>query len=240
KVSKIPAGAIGSTTADELEALLKKQKVNAKLNSNCGMKGEKLSHSVIGEITGKKDQSVIVVGGHLDSWDVGEGAHDDGAGIVQSIEVLRTFKKLGIQNNHTIRVVCFANEENGVKGGIQYGKTVKEKNEKHLFAIETDAGGFAPRGIALDMDDAKRNQIKSWSNLFLPYGVYNFEERFSGTDLYPLHDMGIPAAELMPDSQRYFDIHHTEEDTFEKVNRRELLLGATALTQIIYMIDKNW
>ncbi|MBO9691571.1 M20/M25/M40 family metallo-hydrolase [Chryseobacterium sp.] len=240
KVSKIPAVAIGSTTADELEALLKKQKVNAKLNSNCGMKGEKLSHSVIGEITGKKDQSVIVVGGHLDSWDVGEGAHDDGAGIVQSIEVLRTFKKLGIPNNHTIRVVCFANEENGVKGGIQYGKTVKEKNEKHIFAIETDAGGFAPRGIALDMDDAKRNQIKSWSNLFLPYGVYNFEERFSGTDLYPLHDMGIPAAELMPDSQRYFDIHHTEEDTFEKVNRRELLLGAAALTQIIYMIDKNW
>ncbi|EFK35113.1 Bacterial leucyl aminopeptidase precursor [Chryseobacterium gleum] len=240
KVSKIPAVAIGSTTADELEALLKNQKVTAKLNSNCGMKGEKLSHSVIGEITGKKDQSVIVVGGHLDSWDVGEGAHDDGAGIVQSIEVLRTFKKLGIQNTHTIRVVCFANEENGVKGGIQYGKTVKEKNEKHLFAIETDAGGFAPRGIALDMDDAKRNQIKSWSNLFLPYGVYNFEERFSGTDLYPLHDMGIPAAELMPDSQRYFDIHHTVEDTFEKVNRRELLLGATALTQIIYMIDKNW
>ncbi|GEJ43713.1 peptidase M28 [Chryseobacterium sp. ON_d1] len=240
KVSKIPAVAIGSTTADELEALLKSQKVNAKLNSNCGMKGEKLSHSVIGEITGKKDQSIIVVGGHLDSWDVGEGAHDDGAGIVQSIEVLRTFKKLGIPNNHTIRVVCFANEENGVKGGIQYGKTVKEKNEKHIFAIETDAGGFAPRGIALDMDDTKRNQIKSWSNLFLPYGVYNFEERFSGTDLYPLHDMGIPAAELMPDSQRYFDIHHTEEDTFEKVNRRELLLGAAALTQIIYMIDKNW
>lgn len=239
-VSKIPAAAIGSTTADELEALLKNQKITAKLNSNCGMKGEKLSHSVIGEITGKKDQSVIVVGGHLDSWDVGEGAHDDGAGIVQSIEVLRTFKKLGIQNNHTIRVVCFANEENGVKGGIQYGKTVKEKNEKHIFAIESDAGGFAPRGIALDMDDAKRKQIQSWSKLFLPYGVYNFEERFSGTDLYPLHDMGVPAAELMPDSQRYFDIHHTEEDTFEKVNRRELLLGAVTMTHIIYMIDKNW
>jgi len=240
KVLKIPAIAIGSTTADELEALLKTQKITAKLNSNCGMKGEKLSHSVIGEITGKKDQSVIVVGGHLDSWDVGEGAHDDGAGIVQSIEVLRTFKKLGLKNNHTIRVVCFANEENGVKGGIQYGKTVKEKNEKHIFALESDAGGFAPRGIALEMDDQKRNQIKSWAGLFLPYGVYNFEGRYSGTDIYPLHDMGVPTAELVPDSQRYFDIHHTEEDTFEKVNRRELLLGATAMTQIVYMIDKNW
>ena len=237
---KIPAVAIGNTTADELETLLKSQKVTAKLNSNCGMKGEKLSHSVIGEITGKKDKSVIVVGGHLDSWDVGEGAHDDGTGIVQSIEVLRTFKKLGLQNNHTIRVVCFANEENGVKGGVQYGKTAKDNNEKHLFAIESDAGGFAPRGISLEMDTGKRNQIKSWAKLFLPYGVYNFEGTYSGTDIYPLHDMGVPTAELVPDSQRYFDIHHTEEDTFEKVNRRELLLGAVAMTQIIYMIDKNW
>ncbi len=237
---KIPAVAIGSTTADELARLLKSGKVTAKLNSNCGMKGEKLSYSVIGEITGKKDSQVIVVGGHLDSWDVGEGAHDDGAGIVQSIEVLRTFKKLGIPNNHNIRVVCFANEENGVKGGIQYAKTAKENSEKHLFAIETDAGGFSPRGISLDMDDAKRKQIRSWAGLFLPYGVYDFTGTFSGTDLYPLHDMGIPTAELVPDSQRYFDIHHTEEDTFEKVNRRELLMGAGTLTQIIYMIDRNW
>ena len=237
---KIPAVAVGNTTADELAELLKSQKITVKLNSNCGMKGEKLSHSVIGEITGKKDKSVIVVGGHLDSWDVGEGAHDDGTGIVQSIEVLRTFKNLGIKNNHTIRVVCFANEENGVKGGVQYGKTAKENNEKHLFAIETDAGGFTPRGISLEMDNEKRKQIQSWANLFLPYGVYDFKNTYSGTDLYPLHDMGVPTAELVPDSQRYFDIHHTEEDTFEKVNRRELLLGASTLTQIIYMIDKNW
>ncbi|RZJ44132.1 MAG: peptidase M28 family protein, partial [Chryseobacterium sp.] len=239
-VAKIPAVAIGNTTADELENLLKSQKITAKLNSNCGMKGEKASHSVIGELTGKKDQSVIVVGGHLDSWDVGEGAHDDGTGIVQSIEVLRTFKNLGIKNNHTIRVVCFANEENGVKGGIQYGKTAKETGEKHLFALESDAGGFSPRGIALEMNDEKINQIKSWIPLFLPYGAYDFEGRYSGTDIYPLHDMGVPTAELVPDSQRYFDIHHTEEDTFEKVNRRELLLGATVMTQMIYMIDKNW
>lgn len=237
---KIPAVAIGNTVADELAELLQSQKITAKLNSNCGIKGEELSHSVIGEITGKKDKSVIVVGGHLDSWDVGEGAHDDGAGIVQSIEVLRTFKKLDIQNNHTIRVVCFANEENGVKGGIQYGKIAKESNEKHLFAIESDAGGFTPRGISLNMDEAKRKQIQSWKDLFLPYGIYDFKETYSGTDLYPLHDMGIQTAELVPDSQRYFDIHHTEEDTFEKVNRRELLLGAVAMTQLIYMIDKNW
>lgn len=239
-VAKIPAVAIGAQSADALEEILKSQKVTAKLNSDCGMQGEKLSHSVIGEITGKKDQSVIVVGGHLDSWDVGEGASDDGTGIVQSIEILRIFKKLGIANNHTIRVVCFANEENGVRGGKTYAENVKISGEKHLFAMESDGGGFTPRGISLVMNDEKRAQVQSWRNLFLPYGIYNFEGRYAGTDIDPLEKLGVPLSELVPDSQRYFDIHHTPEDTFEKVNRREMLLGAITMAQLIYMIDQNW
>ncbi|QDP86261.1 M20/M25/M40 family metallo-hydrolase [Chryseobacterium sp. SNU WT5] len=238
--TKIPAVAIGPKSADELEKTLQTEKVYAKLNSNATMKGQILSHSVIGEISGNKDKSVIVVGGHLDSWDVGEGAQDDGAGIVQSIEVLRTFKKLGIKNNHTIRVVCFANEENGVRGGNQYAENIKKNNEKHLFAIESDGGGFTPRGIALVMDQTKRKQIQSWRSLFLPYGVHNFEMEYAGTDIEPMEPLGVPLAELVPDSQRYFEIHHSEEDTFDKVNRRELLLGATVMGQLIYMIDKNW
>ena len=238
--TKIPAVAIGPKSADDLEKTLKTQKVIAKLNSNATMKREKLSHSVIGEITGNNDQSVIVVGGHLDSWDVGEGAQDDGAGIVQSIEVLRTFKKLGIKNNHTIRVVCFANEENGVKGGNQYAENIKKNKEKHLFAIESDGGGFTPRGISLVMSPEKREQIQSWRNLFLPYGIHEFEMQYAGTDIDPMEPLGIPLAGLIPDSQRYFDIHHSEEDTFDKVNRRELLLGAVTMGQLIYMIDKNW
>lgn len=237
---KIAAVAIGPKSADELEKTLKSQKVFAKLNSNCAMKGEKRSHSVIGEITGKIDNSVIAVGGHLDSWDVGEGAQDDGAGIVQSIEILRAFKKMGLKNNHTIRVICFANEENGVKGGNQYAENVKKNNEKHLFAIESDGGGFTPRGVALVMSAEKRAQIQSWKNLFLPYGVYNFEMQYAGTDVEPLHDLDVPVAELVPDSQRYFDIHHSDEDTFDKVNRRELLLGAVTMGQLLYMIDKSW
>ena len=238
--AKIPAVAIGPKSADELETTLKKQKVIAKINSNATMKGDKLSHSVIGEITGNKDHSVIVVGGHLDSWDVGEGAQDDGAGIVQSIEVLRTFKNLGIKNNHTIRVVCFANEENGVKGGNQYAANIKKNNEKHIFAIESDGGGFTPRGFGLVMSPEKRRQVQSWRNLFLPYGVHNFEIEYAGTDIEPMQPLDVPLAELIPDSQRYFDIHHSEEDTFDKVNRRELLLGAAAMGQLIYMVDKNW
>lgn len=239
-MAKIPAVAIGPKSADELENTLKTQKVFAKLNSNATMRGEKLTHSVIGEITGNKGKSVIVVGGHLDSWDVGEGAQDDGAGIVQSIEVLRTFKKLGIKNNHTIRVVCFANEENGVKGGNQYAENIKKNNEKHLFAIESDGGGFTPRGIGLVMSPEKRQQVQSWRKLFLPYGVHNFEIQYAGTDIEPMEPLGVPLAELIPDSQRYFEIHHSEEDTFDKVNRRELLLGAAVMGQLIYMVDKNW
>ncbi len=238
--AKIAAVAIGPKSADELEKTLKTQKVFARLNSNATMKGEKLAHSVIGEITGNKDQSVIVVGGHLDSWDVGEGAQDDGAGIVQSIEVLRAFKKLGIKNNHTIRVVCFANEENGVRGGNQYAENIKKNNEKHIFAIESDGGGFTPRGFGLVMSPEKRQQVQSWRNLFLPYGVHNFDLQYAGTDIEPMEPFGVPLAELSPDSQRYFDIHHSEEDTFDKVNRRELLLGASAMAQLIYMVDKNW
>lgn len=240
KYPKIPAVCIGVQSADQLEKTLKNHKVFAKLNSNCGMKGEKLTHSVIGELTGHKDKSVIVVGGHLDSWDVGEGATDDGAGIVQSIEVLRTFKKLGIPNNHTIRAVCFANEENGARGGETYAEEAKKNNEKHIFAVESDAGGFTPRGFGLVMTDDQRKQVQSWASLFLPYGVYDFTEKNAGTDVEPLQSTDSAVGELLPDSARYFDIHHTKEDTFEKVNRRELLQGASAMAQLIYMIDMHW
>lgn len=237
---KIPAIAIGPNSADQLEQLAQNQKIIAKINSNCGMKGEKLSYNVIGEITGKKDNKIIIAGGHLDSWDVGEGAQDDGAGVVQSIEIIRAFKKLNIQNNHTIRVVCFANEENGTKGGNAYADSLKLKNETHLFAIESDSGGYSPRGISLEMGDEKRIQIQSWKSLFLPYGVYDFSLTHSGSDIEPMKDLNIALAGLFTDSQRYFDLHHSESDTFEKVNRRELLLGAVTMAQIIYLIDKNW
>lgn len=239
-VKKIPAITVGPKTADELESLAQQQKITAKINSHCGMNGEKLTYNVIGEISGKKDNKVIVAGGHLDSWDVGEGAHDDGAGIVQAIEIINIFKKLNIQNNHTIRVVCFANEENGTRGGDAYADSIKVKNENHLFAIESDSGGYAPRGISLEMDESKRKQIQSWQSLFLPYGVYDFSLTHSGSDIEPMKMQNVPLSGLIPDSQRYFDLHHSESDTFEKVNRRELLLGAVTMAQIVYLIDKNW
>ncbi|MBW8359100.1 MAG: M20/M25/M40 family metallo-hydrolase [Weeksellaceae bacterium] len=238
--NKIPALSIGAKSSDELEQLVKNQKVTVKINTTSGTKGEKINHNVIAEIPGNKDKSVIVVGAHLDSWDISEGAHDNGAGVVQILEVLRVFKKLEIKNNHTIRFVLFANEENGVHGGETYAANVKKSGEPHIFAIESDAGGYSPRGISLDMIPQRRRLVFAWKNLFLPYGVYDFSQETSGQDIAPLKKLAIPLAELVPDMQRYFDIHHTSQDTFEKVNRRELNLGAVAIAQMVYMVDKNW
>lgn len=237
---KIPAITISAKAGNELEKLVKSQKVIAKINTTSGTKGETINHNVIAEIPGNKDKSVILIAAHLDSWDISEGAHDNGAGVVQVLEVLRAFKKLDIKNRHTIRFVLFANEENGVHGGETYAASVKKSGEKHLFAIESDAGGFSPRGISLDMMPERRRLIMAWKKYFLPYGVYDFDQQTSGQDILPLKKLGIPLAELVPDMQRYFDIHHTSEDTLEKVNRRELNLGAVTLAQIIYMIDQNW
>lgn len=197
------------------------------------------SYNVIGEIIGSEHpERIITVGGHLDSWDVGEGAHDDGAGCVQSIEVIRAFKAAGIQPKNTIRAVLFMNEENGLKGGYAYADSAKAKNETHILAIESDAGGFSPRGFGLEMEDDKKEYIKSFRHLFLPYGIYDFEQDHGGADITPIHRMGVPAAGLAPDPQRYFDYHHTNADIFEAVNHRELKMGAVAMSNLIYLIDK--
>ncbi|MBV8327521.1 M28 family peptidase [Chryseobacterium sp.] len=237
---KIPALSIGVRSADELEKLVKKQKITAKINMNAESKGDTTNPNIIAEIQGKKDSKVIVLGAQLDSWDIGEGAIDDGTGVVQCIEVLRTLKALGYENNHTIRVVLYANSENGGQGREMYAAYVKKKEEKHIFALGTDAGGYSPRGFSLDMSPQRRKLVYPWKEYFLPYGVYDFDQTEAIQDISPLKKLDIPLAELVVDTQRYFDYHHSEQDTFDKVNKRELLLGAVAMTQLIFMIDKNW
>ncbi len=241
--AKIPEMALGNITADELEAACKKGKVvTAKMRSECHMMHDLVrSYNVIGEIKGSEHpEQIITVGGHLDSWDVGEGANDDGAGCVQSIEVIRAFKALGIRPKCTIRAVLFMNEENGDKGGEAYADSAKAKHEHHILAVESDAGGFSPRGMGLVMSDAQKAHIRSYRNLFLPYNVYNFEVEEGGTDIGPLHKMlDVPNAGLLPDSQRYFDIHHTNNDVFENVNHRELKLGAMTMAQFIYLVSEH-
>ncbi|MEJ5106057.1 M28 family peptidase [Chryseobacterium sp. MYb328] len=237
---KIPALSIGVRSADELEKTLKKQKITAKINMTAESKGNTTNPNIIAEIQGNKDSKVIVLGAQLDSWDIGEGAIDDGTGVAQCIEVLRTLKALGYENNHTIRVVLYANSENGGQGREMYAAYVKKKDEKHIFALGTDAGGYSPRGFSLDMSPQRRRLVSPWKEYFLPYGIYDFDQTDAIQDISPLKKLDIPLAELVVDTQRYFDYHHSEQDTFDKVNKRELLLGAVAITQMIFMVDKNW
>ena len=238
--ARIPAITIGAKSADELEKLLSKQTVKAKLNMSAQSKGETVNQNIIAEIPGKKDGKIILLGAQLDSWDFAEGAHDDGTGVVQCIEVLRAFKALGLENNHTIRVILYANSENGGQGRDMYAAYVKKKEEKHILALGSDSGGYSPRGFRLDMSPQRRRLIFAWKNYFLPYGVYDFDQTEAIQDVLPLKKLDIPLAEMVVDTQRYFDYHHSTEDTLDKVNKRELLMGAVVMTQLIFMIDKNW
>ena len=232
---KIPAVAISTNDAEYLSRELMKRSVSkAWFKTNCKMLPDTKAYNVIGQVNGSEfPEEIITVGGHLDSWDLAEGANDDGSGVVQSIEVLRTLKALGIKPKRTIRAVLFVNEENGGRGSEAYLAEAKAKKEKHIFALESDAGGFTPRGFSLEVTDEQRNKIMSWKNLFYPYGVYDFTNGGSGSDIGPLKEIGAALAGLSPDTQRYFDIHHAATDVFENVSERELNLGAANMAAFI-------
>ena len=235
---RIPAAAISTNGAELLSSMLSlNPKIKFFFRQNSRNFPDVLTHTVIGEIKGsEKPDEIIVVGGHLDSWDLGDGSHDNGAGIVHSMEVLRIFKSLNYIPKRTIRVVLFANEENGLRGGNKYAEVAKLKNEKHFFAIESDAGGFTPRGISFDTSDKEFKSLKKFEEYFNDYGV-SFLQGGSGADIGPLKDGNIILAGLRPDPQRYFNYHHAASDTFDKINKRELELGAATMASIIYLMD---
>ena len=236
---RIPAAAISTNAAEKLSNLLKiAPKLKFLFRQQCKQYEDVLSYNVIGEITGSTfPDEIILVGGHLDSWDIGDGAHDDGAGCVQSMEVLRFFKELDYKPKRTIRAVLFMNEENGLRGGRKYAEMAALKGETHIFALESDAGGFTPRGFNFDLPDYEFEQVQSWEPLFKPYLIHYFEKGGSGADIGPLKNKTNVLAGLRPDSQRYFDHHHAATDTFDAVNKRELELGAATLTSLIYLYD---
>ena len=237
--TKIPSCAISTIGANQLSELLKQDaKLQLFIKMNCQTLAEEPSFNVVGEIKGsEKPDEIIVVGGHLDSWDLGQGAHDDGTGVVQSIEVLAGFKKAGIQPKRTIRAIAYMNEENGARGGKAYTEYSKKNKLKHIAALESDGGGFAPSNISIDAENNVVEKFKQWQALFAPYNI-NIVKGHSGVDVGFLKEVGTICMSLNPDSQRYFDIHHTADDTFDKVNKRELELGAAAMNAFIYLLDK--
>ncbi len=236
----IACAAISTMDADILhEALKKDPSTKFKMILNCKKLDDVISYNVIGEITGSVfPNEIIVVGGHLDSWDVGEGAHDDGAGCMQSMEVVRTMKAAGIKPKRTIRCVLFMNEENGVKGGHGYADWAKTTTEKHIAAVESDAGGFSPRGFSVDSDFLQHKNLDQLKKLLLPYGIYRIEAGHGGTDIGPLEEFGTMLFGVSPDSQRYMDLHHTANDTFDKVNKRELHLSAATMAMLCWWLSE--
>ena len=237
---RIPAAAISTNGAQLLSSMLSlNDNLDFYLKQDCKNFPDVPSHNVVGEIKGSEfPDEIIVVGGHLDSWDLGDGAHDDGAGIVQSMEGLRLFKAMNYQPKRTIRVVLYMNEENGLRGGKAYANYAKTNKENHIFALESDAGGFSPRGFVFEANTSQFEQISSWKSYFEPYLANHFQLGGSGADIGPLRNGKTVLSGLRPDSQRYFDYHHAANDTFDAINKRELELGAAAMASLVYLVDQ--
>lgn len=241
EIPRIPAGALATKDAQLLSEELKKGKVELVLEMDCRVFPDATSYNVIGELTGSKfPNEIITFGGHLDSWDTGEGAHDDGAGVIHCLEALRILKTMKYKPIHTLRVVFFMNEENGNMGGKTYATWVKEKGEEHIAALESDRGGFAPRGFSCDGSDMQVTFLKTFATYFREYDLHIFERGYGGVDIGPLKDSfpGIPCFGFVVDSQRYFDFHHAPSDVFESVNKRELELGAAGIASFLYLLDR--
>jgi len=236
----IPHGGLGVVSAKKLSLALKNDK-NIKLFIKIGGTWfpDAKSHNVVGEIRGSEfPDEIITVGGHLDSWDVGEGAHDDGAGCVHSIGALRLFQRLGIKPKRTLRAVMFMNEENGLRGGSQYALIAKEKGETHVAALESDASAYTPRGFGVSASDEQIEKMQTWLKYFDKNTISYISKGGGGADIGPLHRvLGTPVIGLSVDGQKYFEMHHTEKDVFELVNARELELGTASLASLIYLID---
>ncbi|MGV3557917.1 M20/M25/M40 family metallo-hydrolase [Larkinella arboricola] len=240
-VPLIPAAAISTNGAERLSKMLKDNPgLTFYFKQNCETLPDAKSYNVVGEIKGsEKPDEIIVVGGHLDSWDIGQGAHDDGSGCMQSIEVLRALKALGIKPKRTLRAVMFMNEENGLRGGIGYADYAKKNNENHIAAVESDNGGFTPRGFGIVGTPEQRAKAIAWKPLLAPYGLHEIGAGSGGADIGPLAQLGTVLFGFKPDSQRYFDFHHAGIDRFEGVNKRELELGAASMAALVYLLDQH-
>lgn len=238
-IKPIPAAAVSTIDAGILsEALKRDPDLKLQLLLTCKNYPDTVSYNVIGEIYGSsRPGEYITVGGHLDAWDNSEGAHDDAGGCVQSIEVIRLFKKLGIKPQRSVRAVMFMNEEMTGTGGREYAAWAMERSEAHYAAIESDRGVMAPRGFTFDASGERLMKMKSLAEWFEPYNIRDFDQGGGGSDIAPLKQLGTLQIGYIPEIQRYFWYHHSANDTFEQVNIRELQGGSASMAALIYLLD---
>jgi hypothetical protein len=239
-VKKIPAAALSTNSADLLsEALRQDRLLQYSLHMQCRQLPDVQSYNVIAEIKGTKyPGEYVTVGAHLDTWDLSEGASDDGTGVVQAMEVLRLFRATGLAPERTVRIILYMNEEAGAHGAVEYAKQAVLKKEKHVAVIESDAGGFMPRGFRIETTAAAMSQFVKWSNWFKPYKVDNIALQQRGVDLVPMKGLATALISLDCDDSRLFDIHHSALDTYDKINPREVAMGAAAMAAMVALISK--
>ncbi len=235
---KIPAVALSTRATERVAAWIADgRKVVVKLELACRTEDSVPSANVVGELVGsERPDEIVLVGGHLDSWDVGPGAHDDGAGSCHALSAVAMLHRLGLRPRRTIRVVLFMNEENGLAGGRAYHEQHKDELDRHVFALESDRGGFAPRGFSSGVEGPVREHLAQIVAEIDELGAGRLFSGGGGADISPLARDGVLTVGFVPDGSRYFDFHHTTIDTPENVNPRELELGAAAIATLIYTV----
>lgn len=244
KLPKIPAGAMSTEDADLVHRLLAKgEKVRMHLVLTPRALPDVMSANVIGEIRGSEHpDEIVLIGGHLDSWDLGTGAIDNGSGVAMVMETLRIYKELGIRPKRTIRGVLFMNEENGLRGARKYFENAAKREElqKHVAAIETDAGAAPPTGFITTLEGKALDAIQARMRVLSRIGPMTFSSsKHTGADTSPLTDAGVPGFGLVPNPRHYFDYHHAPSDTLDKVDPKALAQNTATLAAVAYILAEE-
>jgi Zn-dependent M28 family amino/carboxypeptidase len=241
KLPKIPAASIATLDSNCLSHWLSVDpSLRIKLKLSCRQLDPVTSYNVIGELTGtEKPEEIILLGGHLDSWDLSPGANDDASGCVVALEALRLLKEAGLKPKRTVRAVLFMDEEFGGSGGKAYIMDNHRLREKHLLAIEQDRGGGLPLGLLIGKEEKVLNKLQPIKKILQSLGVNWIENGGGGVDISPLISSGVIPGSLIPNPQRYFDYHHSALDNLEAVHPRELELQAIILAIVCYYLAQE-
>lgn len=238
-VRQIPAAAVTLEGAEYLQRMAQRGPVRLELKMGAKLLPDAPSANAIAELRGReKPDEIVLIGGHIDSWDVGDGSTDDGSGCIMAMEAALLLKELDLVPRRTIRVVLFTNEENGLRGGKAYFEA--HGDERHVAAIEADTGAAEPRGIGIaSEDEAVLRELGDWSPLFKGLGNIEIVKGWGGADISPLMEAGVLGMSVRPDVEHYFDLHHSPADTIDKIDPDQLQRNAAVMALMAYLLAER-